>query len=273
MISTRLDAPIVLVHGLFGFDRLGLGRWTVLPYFRRIPEAMRAAGNRVVVPRVHPLAGMERRVAELAEHLEAVCPEGPLHIIGHSMGGLDARLLLSEATWRRRVLSLTTIGTPHRGTALADLWRARLGLPSGIVRRMGLDHDGLLAVTRRRARAFDRSHPEPPGVVCHSIAGNPADEDVCLPMRPFHCELSRHEGPNDGLVPMESALGFGDPSPPWPIDHLRQMNWFPKRQPDPKEDPIGLYEGALQRIAQLGLGEEAAVGEGDQKTCEGRPSR
>ena len=34
------------------------------------------------------------------------------------------------------------------------------------------------------------------------------------------------EGPNDGLVSVESALGFGTPLPNWPVDHLRQMNWL-----------------------------------------------
>src|SRR3954466_128814 len=33
MIVPRLRAPIVLVHGLFGFDRLRLGPWVQVDYF------------------------------------------------------------------------------------------------------------------------------------------------------------------------------------------------------------------------------------------------
>jgi triacylglycerol lipase len=273
VIATCLDAPIVLLHGLCGFDRIGLGRFTVVDYFRRVPEAMRAAGNVVIVPRVHPIAGTGRRVADLARQIELACPEGPIHIIGHSMGGLDARFMLDDLTWRRRVLSLTTIGTPHRGTALADVWGMRLGLARQALLRLRLDHDGLLAVTRRRARAFDRAHPEPRGVACFSIAGNPEVEDVCWPMRPFHRELGRHEGPNDGLVPMESALGFGETLPPWPIDHLRQMNWFARPRCDEEHEPLALYESCLRRLAELGHGEAVAVGHRDDSPrWDGAPS-
>src|SRR5437016_911045 len=32
MLIPKLKAPIVLVHGLMGYDRLGLGRWTFMEY-------------------------------------------------------------------------------------------------------------------------------------------------------------------------------------------------------------------------------------------------
>src|SRR5690242_7712354 len=50
----RLRAPIVLVHGLFGFDSLRLGPWLIAHYFQGIPEALRAAGNRVLVAALSP---------------------------------------------------------------------------------------------------------------------------------------------------------------------------------------------------------------------------
>ena len=36
------------------------------------------------------------------------------------MGGLDSRYMISKLDMADRVLSLTTLGTPHRGTAFAD---------------------------------------------------------------------------------------------------------------------------------------------------------
>ena len=45
----------------------------------------------------------------------------PVHLIGHSLGGLDSRFLISKLGMADRVLSLTTIGTPHHGTPLADI--------------------------------------------------------------------------------------------------------------------------------------------------------
>ena len=92
----RLDAPIVLAHGLFGFTRIGVGRVTLTSYFRGIPQALEAAGNRVLVTRVPPIAGVEQRARRLGEQIEQAFGDEPVHLIGHSMGGLDARRLLAD---------------------------------------------------------------------------------------------------------------------------------------------------------------------------------
>ena len=44
----------------------------------------------------------------------------PVHLFAHSMGGLDSRYMISQLDMADRVLTLTTIGTPHRGTSFAD---------------------------------------------------------------------------------------------------------------------------------------------------------
>ena len=59
----RLQAPIVLAHGLFGFSRIGIGPLTLTSYFRGIPQALREAGNRVLVTRVHPIASIDFRAS------------------------------------------------------------------------------------------------------------------------------------------------------------------------------------------------------------------
>jgi len=44
------SAPIILVHGLFGFNQLTFGGLKVAEYFRSIPEALRRDGHRVPDP-------------------------------------------------------------------------------------------------------------------------------------------------------------------------------------------------------------------------------
>ena len=86
----RLAAPIVLAHGLFGFNRIGICGLTITAYFRGIPEVLRRAGNRVLVTRVPAIAGVEDRARRLGDQILRAFPDEPVHVIGHSMGGLDA---------------------------------------------------------------------------------------------------------------------------------------------------------------------------------------
>src|SRR5437763_959212 len=116
----RLRNPIVLAHGLMGFDAVRVGGFRVRGYYPGIEESFRAAGNRVFGARVHPTAGIAQRAAELRELIDHASPQEPVHLLAHSMGGLDARYMISRLDMADRVLSLTTIGTPHRGSPIAD---------------------------------------------------------------------------------------------------------------------------------------------------------
>ncbi len=249
-LCPRLHAPIVLAHGLFGFDRIGLGPVTVANYFRSLPSYLEAAGNRVLVSQVPPIAGIDRRSRVLGRRIRAAFGGEPVHLIGHSMGGLDARALLASEGDSGLILSLTTVGTPHLGSALADFAKIGFGRVYQLFSALRVDHSGFLDITRRAARAFHRGHPTPEGVPCFSVAGDPSPEDVCLPLRRLHAILHEAEGPNDGVVPVESALAFGEPLPVWRVDHLRQVGWLPPR---PGPSVISLYLDVLENLAARGF--------------------
>jgi triacylglycerol lipase len=229
-VFPRLDAPLVLAHGLCGFRRLGFGPIALTDYFRALPSLMRAAGNTVVLPKVHPTGCIERRAAKLARDLERMLPDDqPFHFIGHSMGGLDARELLIQPRWRKRFLSLTCIATPHLGTTLADLGLHKLGVIHRAVTAVGWDAGGFQAITRDQAARFHDCHPLPNDLPCFSIPADPPEQDVLFWLKPWYRILMETDGPNDGLVPAQSAAAFGTILPAWPIDHLRQMNWYTGR--------------------------------------------
>lgn len=226
MNRTYLNAPVILAHGLFGFEKIRVGPFTMASYFRGIPEMLRAMGNRVLVTQVHPTAGIRRRAGILGERIRTVFPNEPVHIIGHSMGGLDARELLKDPAWSGRVLSLTTIATPHLGSTLADVASRSFGPVYRLLQAIGWDHEGFLDVKPSRARRWHQETPEPEDVACFSVAGDPVPEDVCFLLRRFHESMTRWEGPNDGLVSVQSSEAFGQPLEAWPSDHLQQMNWW-----------------------------------------------
>ncbi|MGE0791018.1 MAG: esterase/lipase family protein [Sandaracinaceae bacterium] len=130
-----MSAPhrIYLIPGMFGFGRLA-GYDYFVHLRRALAQRFDAAGVSVVVEAipVQPTASIRRRAVRVARAItsSSEADDGPIHLVGHSTGGLDARLLMSPTTnlgaldadqlaWRRRVRSLVTMNTPHFGTPLA----------------------------------------------------------------------------------------------------------------------------------------------------------
>ena len=171
------------------------------------------------------------------------------------MGGLDSRRLLAEPGWQDRILSLTTIGTPHLGSTLADFAKIRVGRIYDMLAAVGIDPQGCLDVTCNAARRFHDRYPLPSGIPCFCVAGDPVAETVCWPLRRLHAVLGQMEGPNDGLVSVASANAFGTPLPAWPADHLQQLNWVAHHEhPAFSPAPLGLYAQVVAHLATLGFG-------------------
>jgi triacylglycerol lipase len=227
--SPSLKAPVVLVHGLCGFDRLYACRRPVLDYFPGVREQLAEAGARVLFARLSPTAGIADRAAELKQFIDREAPRGPVHLIGHSLGGLDARYMTSRLDMAGRVLSLTTIGTPHRGSSFADVALKLIGrmlLP--LARVVGMPYQAFFDLTTASCRRFNDQVPDAPGVRYHSIAGRCEAPWVGPEWRvPYHI-VNRLEGPNDGIVSVASAA-WGDSHEVWEGDHLNLVNWPNRR--------------------------------------------
>jgi len=225
----KLDAPLVLAHGLCGFDRLYAFRRPVVDYFPGIRERLEAAGNRVYVARVSPTSGVAERAADLKRFVEGEVPAGPVHVIGHSMGGLDARYMIAKLGMGSRVRSLTTIATPHRGTSFADWGVTRFGrLVVPFLRFLGIPYQAFFDLKTDSCRRFNEDVPDVPDVRYFAIAGRCewpwVGPEWLLP----HRIVSRAEGPNDGVVSVASAT-WGEHTEVWQGDHLNLVNWPNRR--------------------------------------------
>jgi triacylglycerol lipase len=247
----RLRAPLVLIHGMFGFDQLSIGPLARWEYFRHLPQRLRDAGNRVLVPRLSPTGGIVQRANQLQAFLDAHVPDGPLHLVGHSMGGLDARYLIARLPAGHRVLSLTTLGTPHRGSTFAD-WSARrlVRLVSPLLNRLGIPTQGFLDLTTRAMKAFNANVLDRPGVRYFSVGGewgwnwhNPSWH-MSFPV------VSRLEGPNDGLVSVSSAQ-WGESFEVWPGDHMTLANWPEPFVSSQQSDRLPRYAALLSRLQEI----------------------
>jgi triacylglycerol lipase len=122
---------VFLIPGLFGFARLA-GYDYFVHLERALHERLEAAGAPHVIHVVAtpPTASITVRAAVVAAEIaRSANGSGPIHLVGHSTGGLDARLLLTpgvslplppaELEWRRRARSVVAINAPHYGTPLA----------------------------------------------------------------------------------------------------------------------------------------------------------
>src|ERR1700722_3268504 len=168
----KLRSPIVLVHGLCGFGRLQIAGATLADYFPGIFEPMQAAGNRVLVPYLSPTGGIAERAKQLKNFLLVNAPNEPVHLIAHSMGGLDSRCLISSLGMADKVLTLTTIGTPHRGTSFADWGITRLArVVKPLLEAIGIPYQGFYDLTRASCKAFNEKTPDVPSVRYFSVAG------------------------------------------------------------------------------------------------------
>jgi triacylglycerol lipase len=207
------------------FDRLFVCRRPGRAYFPGIREHLEAGGNTVLLPKVSATAAVATRAGELKAFLDREVGRRPVHVIGHSLGGLDARFMISRLGMENRVLSLTTVGTPHRGTTFADWGIARFArVLRPLFRAAGLPDDAFFDLMTERCLRFNEDVPDAPGVRYFAVAG------VCdrvwlgpgwrLPAR----IVGRAEGPNDGIVSVASAT-WGERTDLWSGDHLNLVNW------------------------------------------------
>lgn len=129
-------ARVILVPGLLGFQQLG-----PLRYFTDVDPPLRAPFDaagidvEITVSDPPPTSPIEQRAARLIEQLAQLPGDAPLHLVGHSTGGIDCRIVLSpgislptdvdiEAV-ASRIASVVTLSAPHYGSPLA---RATTGL-------------------------------------------------------------------------------------------------------------------------------------------------
>ncbi|GAC1608320.1 MAG: hypothetical protein NVS4B10_23590 [Myxococcales bacterium] len=240
----RLRHPVVLAHGLLGFDEIAvLGRRH--RYFRNIAEGLTGLDARFHHPRVSAAGSVETRAAQLAAVVREL-PDARVNIVAHSMGGLDARHAIAQLGLGDRVASLVTIGTPHRGTPLADL--GERFVPPALARTLArvLDLRGLHDLTTEGLRAFNRDNPDARGVAYCSVVGSSRLRRTNPALWASQAFLSARSGANDGLVPASSQR-WGTVLREVEADHWAQAGW------SWSFDAVGLYADILRELASLGF--------------------
>lgn len=260
-----LRTPLVLMHGLGLFAALQRGG-----HLHEEAMHLRSRGVRAYAPNVAPYHSIHVRADMWKARLERVLEEtgaDQITLVAHSMGGLDARYLISTMGMHAHVGALVTVSTPHRGTPVAELvlnqpdlvrdWVANVANYIGMRALKDSTSDILQALSELTPEyvtdTFNRAVPDHPSVRYWSYAGC-AGKETDVPLDPFFYLLNnyvyRREGVNDGYISVESAkwgtfLGTID------ADHARQVGLASRLGAD--FDANAFYASIAEMLAEEGF--------------------
>lgn len=277
--------PIVLAHGIARFDILRelLIELTGIPddefgdryhYFKGIKSHLEENGFEAHHTSVDFSGPVDLRARQLSEQVNRILhgrPDDKVHIIAHSMGGLDARHMIVDIDGMAdRVASVTTIGTPHLGTSFADFGITHGG--SAVVRGLApfISLEGFNDLTTAACEAFNRRarDNEASNKVVYRTYASSEDRDlVFLPLQLSWLIINRFEGENDGLVSVKSQQweheltgsdgsrkSIGQFRFSVPADHLNEVGWWDLQEINPLLDLLnapklaGEYERKIKAI-------------------------
>lgn len=194
---------VVLVHGLAVVRRAAR-------MFDGVPEALEQLGHRVARTLVQGDGSLEELADRLWAQLSAI--DGPLALLCHSMGGLEARMLLLDEKRARRLRAIATVGTPHGGTPLA--------VPMARMNRAYRDMTPVARVRWNDAHAAQEAcAADRHGIRLLSAVASVQGRARHLGLVPSQLLLERlHGGGGDGLVPA-AAQRWGEVAAEVDLDH------------------------------------------------------
>lgn len=261
-----LRNPIVLVHGATTKgSELQIGMFNFGTYFRFIKAYYEATGTPVYVAHLSTDGSIGERAAVLKNFLETELKGKMVNIVAHSLGGLDARYAAS-VLHAAQIASITTIGTPHHGTPLAD-WAVRQTnrhLPwYWFFRVLGYDMK-----TRRFLReittdfmknTFNKRVPNVVDIKYFSVVTSASFRNESMSFWLWFPSLwlegESHpmaNQPNDGMVPVESQK-WGTQISQQELDHLGQINHHSMRARSFESTAYMVYMTIYDTLAKSGL--------------------
>ena len=213
--------PLLMVHGVFFRDM------KLINYWGRIPAELEKNGAKIFYGSQQSADSVAGCAAELKARIDEIVEKegcGKVNIIAHSKGGLDSRYAVALLGANERVASLTTINTPHRGCQFADylLSKAPEGFKNAVagkynaaLKKLGdTAPDFIAAVTDLTASACEQLNEiceDAPDVYYQSVGSRSVSAlGGRFPMNLSYLFVKHFDGPNDGLVSVESMKWGSD---------------------------------------------------------------
>ncbi len=250
---------VYLIPGFFGFASIG-----GISYFRQVRETLRAAFEarelhvEIFDVSTMPTASLTHRARKLAMASRDTggLDEGVVvHLVGHSTGALDARLLASnsvalglgplEINIRKKIRSIVSVSAPHYGTPLSNffttfygknllylvsllvivgLWRKPISLIGGMVgvlgklnNLLGLDETVLHQITNNLLKEFGPQEEVEVRNFLHSILD---DQGAMIQITPEGMELFNATTLDN---PSIRYVSYATSAPP-PIEAIKRIS-------------------------------------------------
>lgn len=207
--------PILLVSGMGLTDHHKLYN-----YWGKTPDILKEHGAATFTAKQLAFTSnydnalaLKYRIFEVLEKTQ----KEKVNIIAHSKGGIEARYMISNLDMGNHVASLTTLGTPHRGTPIADIVVGKIPVGQFVLARLvniyarimgDTDPDSLRAtigVTTDGMAQFNREVLDHPKVYYQSYAGHVNKSHTNILLKTLASIIYKFGGKNDGMVPIESA--------------------------------------------------------------------
>ena len=207
--------PILMVHGIFFRDR------KVFNYWGRIPGDLKKNGAVIYYGDQESAMTVHNCGRQLAKKIKQITDEtgcGKVNIIAHSKGGLDSRAAITLYGAEPYVASLTTVNTPHHGCLFADylLSKAPEKLKhtvatgyNGTLKHLGDKNPDFIAavtdLTNEECERFNKLCPDSDKVIYQSMGSKALSvTGGRFPLNLSYAFVKHFDGPNDGLVSVES---------------------------------------------------------------------
>lgn len=113
---TSTKYPIVLVHGVTGFDTIG----GLINYFHKIPYNLERSGAKVYTTSVSFVNSSEARGQQLASFIQGL-GHSKVNLMAHSQGAPTSRVAASIVP--NKIASITSINGVNYGSKVADVIR------------------------------------------------------------------------------------------------------------------------------------------------------
>ena len=122
---TKTKYPIVLVHGVTGFNTLG----GLINYFYTVPYNLERSGAKVYTASVSFVNSSEARGQQLASYISGL-GQAKVNIMAHSQGAPTSRVAASLIP--NKIASITSIDGVNYGSKVADVIRGVIPPGSGV---------------------------------------------------------------------------------------------------------------------------------------------